>query len=1072
MIHNHANAVRRLTIFVLSETNGINARSHVSPCLRSLMKRDFMLRFVYLLLATVSIYGQQNDELSYESLDAVYRRYSAANQHDSAAAIAKQMADQSLLCLGDSSLRYAQAMRMVAAQYDMQRQIDSALYYYVRASIALMYQRRDKHPEFARVLSGIGGLLGDQADYRMSSFFLEQSVALMKASYGEGHPDVSLGLYNLAVLCFQMGDYERATDCLHQDLSSTTKRYGPRHIDCYRSVSVLAEVYLKLGMYDKAEEYCREGLDIIQSHFGDTHPMYGNSLGTLGVILMNAGDYRSSEQHLLESVRIAEGHLSKETGNEGLWELEYAYGLNNLATLYRMIGDEGRTLEMLEKSMSVVAGNVGEEHPDYAALMVNVAEVRSSMGSFHTADSMMQRAVGIIGNTLGERHPTYAAAVMNHGLIHFDNGQLHSADSLLSISAAITGTTLGETHPEYAIVLLNRSRCKERLGEVAEAKRMIVESMSVIGKDIGEDHPLYATLLHVYARLEIKSGQMDSACWYAAKTLKLKVRQVQREFTWLSMREKQAYWNQERLFYDDLVMLAAEEARTKAGESRSSSETAYNATLLSKAILLESSIQLDKAVGATADTLVRRHYAEMKRLRHVYSKLHSEGSAVAAELARYAAQADSLDRLLLATAGSYPEYVRSFSYTWRDVQRQLKPNEAAIEFARFNDAQRQRGQYIAMVVRPGYTSPRVVHLCPEQDIVEAVQYRDYEGLYDLIWRPVDTLLSGVRSVNYSPAGVLHNVAFAALGKENTDAEDVATYSNSMLVERYQLNQLTTTRSIADGSIADTKLIGKRIALFGGVDYGQASNLQSQDVAQVHVGDPPPILRSNQYDVGVPFLPGTEQEVAGVAQSLTSYGWDVSLVTGKQATEQQFVSHITRVRPDVIHVATHGFAFPNPVKKHQGANRQERLLTYQASDDPMVRAGLMFAGANLSWTGNAKRLVDQTGDDGIATASEVANLNLSKCSLVVLSACETGLGRIDASEGTFGLVRGFKMAGVRNAIVSLWAVSDHETQQLMTSFYGALAETGNIVDAFSSAQRHMRERHPRAVDVWAGFVLIR
>ena len=139
---------------------------------------------------------------------------------------------------------------------------------------------------------------------------------------------------------------------------------------------------------------------------------------------------------------------------------------------------------------------------------------------------------------------------------------------------------------------------------------------------------------------------------------------------------------------------------------------------------------------------------------------------------------------------------------------------------------------------------------------------------------------------------------------------------------------------------------------------------------------------------------------------------------------------------------------------------------------MVRCGLMLSGSNISWTGNPQKMLEQTGEDGILTAAEVANLDLSNTKLVVLSACETGLGKIEGSEGTFGLKRGFKLAGVEQLIVSLWSVPDKETMELMTLFYTDLAQSLNPVISFEKAQKEMRNRYPTEPDKWAGFVLVR
>jgi CHAT domain-containing protein len=146
--------------------------------------------------------------------------------------------------------------------------------------------------------------------------------------------------------------------------------------------------------------------------------------------------------------------------------------------------------------------------------------------------------------------------------------------------------------------------------------------------------------------------------------------------------------------------------------------------------------------------------------------------------------------------------------------------------------------------------------------------------------------------------------------------------------------------------------------------------------------------------------------------------------------------------------------------------EAKSKVFKTSDDPMMRSGLVFSGANKSWGKVNENLL---GDDGILTASEISNLDLSACQLVVLSACETGLGEVKGSEGVFGLQRAFKMAGVKNIIMSLWKVPDAQTAELFDTFYSECFAGKTIHEAFQSAQSQMKAKY--SPYYWAGFVLL-
>jgi CHAT domain-containing protein len=213
-------------------------------------------------------------------------------------------------------------------------------------------------------------------------------------------------------------------------------------------------------------------------------------------------------------------------------------------------------------------------------------------------------------------------------------------------------------------------------------------------------------------------------------------------------------------------------------------------------------------------------------------------------------------------------------------------------------------------------------------------------------------------------------------------------------------------------------------------------------------------------------------VEAIQQVLDSQQWKIAALSQGEATEEKLLDVLEKTKTGVLHLATHGYAFPE--FNFRDTNRSERSLKYsfRYSQNPMVRSGVILSGGNWAWTGSDTLSKLGAQQNGILTALEVSQLHLTHTRLVVLSACETGLGKIEGSEGTFGLKRGFKLAGVEQLIVSLWSVPDKETMELMTSFYTELARIKTPTSAFSAAQKAMRLKYPNRPDLWAGFVLVR
>ena len=204
--------------------------------------------------------------------------------------------------------------------------------------------------------------------------------------------------------------------------------------------------------------------------------------------------------------------------------------------------------------------------------------------------------------------------------------------------------------------------------------------------------------------------------------------------------------------------------------------------------------------------------------------------------------------------------------------------------------------------------------------------------------------------------------------------------------------------------------------------------------------------------------------------MTSAKWDVSIFENRTASENNLKSLSGSKSKSIIHIATHGFTFPAPTENNQENNYQSN--NFRLSDNPMIRSGLLFAGANLTWQGKEDIMIRKTNEDGVLTAFELSELPLENTKLMVLSACETGKGTIYGSEGIMGLKRAIKLAGVENMIISLWKVDDEATMELMTLFYSEFSRSKKLISSFASAQKAMRNKYPNDPKKWAGFVFVR
>jgi len=319
-----------------------------------------------------------------------------------------------------------------------------------------------------------------------------------------------------------------------------------------------------------------------------------------------------------------------------------------------------------------------------------------------------------------------------------------------------------------------------------------------------------------------------------------------------------------------------------------------------------------------------------------------------------------------------------------------------------------------------------------------------DALYNLIWKPIEAYLSDVKNVYISPSGLLHKISFPAI----SNGKDI------YLCDNYRIQiKGSTGNTIGQNLFAGNN---PSALVYGGIQYSQ----------------------SNSGDDVWGYLAGTKDEGDAVNKILSGAQVQVSYLTDNKASET-FLKQNAR-NFNILHLATHGFFFNDPNEerfkeentgvefgeiKFRGATRGFGVNSFVNSDNPLMRSGLVLAGANDVWIKTEKG----DSDDGVLTAQEVTQIDMRKNDLVVLSACETGLGDIRGTEGVYGLQRSLKMAGVKYIIMSLWEIPDKETVEFMSLFYSNLLNLKDIKDAFYGAQKAMRAKYDPYY--WGAFVLL-
>ena len=503
---------------------------------------------------------------------------------------------------------------------------------------------------------------------------------------------------------------------------------------------------------------------------------------------------------------------------------------------------------------------------------------------------------------------------------------------------------------------------------------------------------------------------------------------IRDEFRLQDEAERMIVWGDEKKNISQLMELLIEMPKENETLKSQLAGIAYDAQLLSKGILLNSSIEFGKVLASKGDVKLKELYVKTKANELEIAKLRKADHTPEKldQILKLTQQNNSLQQELYRGCAEFADFTNYISYTWQDVQKALQPTDVAVEFVIVGNRVFTRdNQVIALVLSKDMHAPQVVSVCDTKTL------RNLEGsddLYEspdkgnLIWGNLQKILLGKKRIFFSADGELNRIAVEYL-----------LYNNKALSEQYEVYRLSSTKELC---YKREKVELSKAALFGDVNYNDLatkSAVTERSLASLRgVGDSGSFAN----------LENTLREVNDILHILKSHGIsDAELFCDTEASKSAFMS-LNDSQVNILHIATHGMYKDN--KKATDA-------------ESMRNSFLAFAGANLD-------------DQGIVTASDIAAMNLRHCDLAVLSACETGLGKL-SGDGVFGLQRGFKNAGVHTIMMSLKNVYDKSTADLMTSFYRHLMSGSSKREALVKAQQDIRNKgyaHPK---YWATFILL-
>jgi CHAT domain-containing protein/lipopolysaccharide biosynthesis regulator YciM len=918
----------------------------------------------------------------------------------------------------------------------------------------------------------------------------DRTLAMSEKIFGPEHQNTAAALSNLARLYQAMGDYAHALPLFERTFAIQKKVLGPDHLDTAGTVNNLALVYQAMGDYAHALLLHQQALEIYEKVLGAEHPDIAASVNNLAQLYQAMGDYARALPLLQRALAIYEKVLGADHQNT-------AAALNNLASLYQAMGDYAHALPLVQRALAIQEKVLGFDHPDTAASATNLAILYQTMGDSAHALPLHQRALVIQEKVLGPEHPITVRGVNDLAVLYQAMGDYAHALPLHQQVLAIQEKVLGPEHPDTGTSAHNLAGAYKETGDYTHALPLYERALVIQEKVLGPEHPDTARSLNNLAILYQAKGDYAQALLFFQRGLSVEDQTLANVFAIATEEQKLQFAQQSQGNYFAALSLIGAQLATDPVALRLGLEW----VLRRKGIVLTAQARMQQRLAThlhgeelEAWQRLTQHRSELSRLLLI--------NAPPQDPANYRSTVDDLraaitreeEWLAQRTKVVAQELVQR-RVTVQLLADHLPPKSALIEFVSIPDYDAKTKKwtdtyhYLAFVLTPD-ARVTLVDVGESKKVNAAIRaalvaiadptFRhdlkthtsnvdsQLTDLYTLLLRPLEAALGGCKWLVVSPDGELSKVPFAAL----------RTPEGHYLIEQMTVSYVASGRDLLRGASEDKPT----------TDLLLVSNPAFDDQKVLHqpTGSEDAV-RAGDYSERFEPLPGTAEE-ARVVPTLLSGSQQV--LQGKEATESALRS---AKAPKVLHLATHGFFLkdekispPDPRSLMNGFGPSpERgkggLRTIAAGNEhptlqvnPMVRSGLALAGANY-----AKEV--KAGDDGLLTALEVSGMNLYSTDLVVLSACETGVGDVQVGEGVYGLRRAFVLAGAKNLVMSLWAVNDKITLQQMEEFYRGYAAGKSPAVALRAAQLKsiaaLREQtkaklgEPLApVRLWAPFIV--
>ncbi len=966
---------------------------------------------------------------------------------------------------GRKSTDYANLLNTKSLVYGIMGEAKKEEKFILEAMAICRDLKATKSSLYGTLLNNLATMYSERGDYEQAIRSYEESYRIRASIYTEKSLECALVQANEGVALADAGKYDQGITMVKSAQRITESLLGKFHPEWFEKSMHLGNIYEKAGMYEEADRLYEVSIREAGENLGKTSGTYLGLVSNASLYYLNRDQYDKASA-CFDILLAGEEFVSE----------DFALTLKgNYANFLHATGRSEEAGKYYDEVIKGWAEFKGPTSYDYLLAKHNKATYLLDLGDLAEAKALFIETRATLLEVAGPKTEVVLSLNENLAGLYKDEKEYAKALALFQEVLAVRVEESGGRSIEVADLLGKIATCHTNLDQPDKSLELMEQAYAMKVALLGKDDPSLSYETTLLATSYTYSGDYKKGLSYYSEAKRLITGQFNTYFRFMTEKEKLQFLTKTISELKQLQAIAVDNVK----EYPAFGDLALEIELMMKGMVLESGDRIKNAVVASKDPQLQRQYTAWQDLRtQIAVEMAKPEKYRRADLESLNTKAVEMEKGLVSKLGSL-ELLDMETHSWKNIQKKLGKDEVLVEFISYKSFRQEKEMLTAIVLRSDAPNLILVPLFAEEKMAAYLQNRKSgneqglvnslyganrgvdevnedvvpdegdDSLYLLLWKPLEVHLKGMNKVYYSPSGSVHKIAVAALRDEE----------GKYLSERFSLHTLSTAKKLLDPSKG---FVMDDLLLMGGVDYDLAPSIIAKKVNPGNGEESPEFaMRGGSGAKAWSYLGGTKTEVEAIAKLVNTGKTTVTMSVGEQAYEEQVKKQML-AGPSVIHLSTHGYFIAEP----------QRALTpnanvYQRSGNPLLRSGLILAGGNASWTGQE---LPGGIDDGILTAFEVSTMDLSQTRLAVLSACQTGLGDIQGSEGVFGLQRAFKQAGVEYIVMSLWQVPDKETVEFMTLFYENMAKGIAIEVAFNTAQQAMRGKYPPYY--WAAFVLIR